>query len=118
MKKFFILIVAALLIGTVAAQESCDASIQYYFGPHCINPVPYNLGGFYPIGSYVEFHRADTSTDIGRVTGYSWQKERQAYAYYLAIGPFYQLVPGGISGVNEVVMPEQIFAASELIFGQ
>jgi hypothetical protein len=118
--KILILLIVFLLIGGVFAQDTgwCSATMQYYFGPNCLNPWTSNIGSFYPIGSYVEFYRPDSSTDIGKVTGYSWQPERQAYAYYLATGPFYQLVPGGISGINEVVMPEFIFAASEGRFGE
>lgn len=116
MKKL-ILFIMMLLIGTVAAQESCDATMQAYFGPHCLNPYTQNMAGFYPIGSYVEFYRPNLTTDIGRVMGYSWQYGSQAYAYYLAVGPFYRIVPNGISGVNEVVYPEFIFAASAAVVG-
>ena len=118
MKKLIIFIFAILLIGAVQGQETCSDTMKHYFGPNCVNPYPQNLVGFYPIGSYVEFYRYNMSSDIGRVTGYSWQVERQAYAYYLAVSPFYMIIPNGISGINEVVMPENIFAASTTKFGQ
>jgi hypothetical protein len=113
--KTFILFIAALMLvlGAVSAQETCSATMQYYFGTHCLNPYQQNLPGFYPIGSYVEFYRPDNTTDIGRVTGYSWQVERQAYAYYLAVSPVYQIQANGISGINEVVYPEFIFFSNQ-----
>lgn len=113
MKKLFLFIVMLLMLGSVSAQETCSEYIQYYFGPHCLNPYQQNLAGFYPIGSYVEFYRPDNTTDIGRVTGYGWQPNRQAYSYYLAVSPFYRVVPNGISGINEVVHPEFVFFSSQ-----
>lgn len=67
----------------------CDAhpelNLYATFGPECLNPVPYNLSGFLPIGTAI--------TGRGQVTGYYWNVTQGRYWYVTQDGNRGYLIP-------------------------
>lgn len=53
-----------------------ELPLYHDWGPECLNPVPYTLPGFFPVGAAV--HYAGMTV---RVTGYFWNITEQRYWY-------------------------------------
>lgn len=114
MRIILIVLLICLLTLTSAAQDtppvghtaSCEANPVLFdiFGPNCLNPVEWNLPGFYAIGTTVHFVLENGETDMGQVAGYSWQPLEGHYEYYLMT----QMPYGRFGGEFKVVVPEAI----------
>jgi hypothetical protein len=86
--------------------DSCEATPAMYaiFGPHCLNPVTWNLPDFYAIGTTAHFVLPNGETDMGQVAGYSWQPIGGRYHYYLMT----QMPHERFAGAFTTVAPEAI----------
>ena len=59
-------------------------SLYDRFGPNCVNPVTWNLDGFFEIGTWVYFIDDETGlNDMGLIQGYTWDFATQRYDYYV-----------------------------------
>ena len=120
MKKFILLIVMALLIGTVAiAQISPDCrndSRRTQMGDYCMIVIPEGfiegIPGYYPIGAYLEFPASDGAGEIGRIQAYVWNVTEQRYHYYVVTRP---VVGNRIYPLTDV-SPDVILRSSEALY--
>lgn len=117
MKRIITILIIAIISQIVFAQtghdtppaghlDSCEAvPIMYdYFGPHCLNPVTWNLSGFISIDTVIDFVREDGTTDMGLVMGYRWNPFEERYLYYVRT----QMPFGNFMGAFEDVPPERV----------
>ena len=96
MKRFMILILALVIISLSASAQdlipppvgyldSCggNAFMLEHFGPNCLNPVFWDLGGMPRIGTWLNYVREDGVNSSGVLLGFSWQFHEQRYYYYV-----------------------------------
>lgn len=80
-------ILAALAPRGIPDKSLCEAqpSLYHDFGPECLNPVPYALSGFAPLGAAVP--------PYGSIVGYYWNVTEQRYWYVTQQGAMGWMLP-------------------------
>lgn len=93
--------------------DSCNSNPNMfdYFGPHCLNPVTWNVDGIiqqpyptYEIGLWVYFTNDDGSTDGGVIEGYTWDFVTERYMYWVMV----QMPFGNFGGAFDRIAPERV----------
>lgn len=114
-----IVIIPSLLVLVMGSEaqdiSSCDANPVLYqvFGIYCLNPVQHNIPEMiHPIGSILLFQDGHV-TDMGIVSGYSWQPKEQRYAYWLITRPANWNSSPPFAGEYKVALPENIYGVQQ-----
>lgn len=101
-----------LLINTQAQDTtSCDNDPVLYqvFGIYCLNPVTWDIPEMqHPIGSIVLFWDG-SQTDMGIVSGYSWQPKEQLYAYWIIVSPADWNRNPPFAGEYKIALPNEVY---------
>lgn len=109
----FVLVLALVLVTEAQDTSLCDSNPALYisFGTYCLNPVMFNIPEMpHPIGTIL-LVQANGGTDFGIVSGYSWQRIEQRYAYWVITKPADWNMNPPFAGEYQIIFPENVYGA-------